>query len=258
MAAASGQEEGQGRERQGPSLIFCSAEGETKAQRSQVTSPRLLSRTRDLNGRESGFKACSLCCRCTHCLGYKQSAMQGESTHSYPCSQVSPGQLGTEYRMLEKWECVCERHCVCACTRMCREEECSRTEGAPFPSGHTHIHLGSFSRPLWEMVRAQGLQRKWHLPQIVSFGDSAELTVLKHQRPFNKNSTFLSSTSYLVMIHWASISGGIILHGNIVHRHNSCHPSATPASQSLVVSKRILQAYVFSVSRHHCLAFYTQ
>lgn len=70
-------------------------------------------------------------------------------------------------------------------------------------------------------------------PKPVSSWDILEPTALKHQRRLNKNSTFLNATSYLVMIYEVSIAGGVILHGDIWHCHNSRRPSAKPRHKTL-------------------------
>ena len=86
-------------------------------------------------------------------------------------------------------ECVRACVCVCVCIRRGSKAE---GKGLSFsPGAHTHIHLGSSSRPLGDNGEGSGFYRKSGIvPKSVRSSGISELTVLKHQRHLNKNSTF--------------------------------------------------------------------
>ena len=78
--------------------------------------------------------------------------------------------------------------CVCVCIR-----RGSKAEGRVSfsPDTHPHIRLGSFSRPLGDNGEGSGFYVKSGIfPKPVRSWGISELTVLKHQRHLNKNSTF--------------------------------------------------------------------
>ena len=85
--------------------------------------------------------------------------------------------------------------CVCACVCVCvyiRRQSKAEGKGLSFsPGTHTHVHLGSFSRPLGDNGEGSGFYMKSGIfPKPVRSWGISELTVLKHQRHLNKNSTF--------------------------------------------------------------------